>query len=110
MRLSIIVLASVLVIGGAVILLGFLANQGSVDVPEISNQYANLEKYKTELEKLNNSNQEILKNLEEQIKNSDDVHLEQIKQEIEVVKRVISENKAELEDVIKRLSEMNSEQ
>ena len=110
MRLSIIVLASVLVVGSAVILLGFLTNQGSVDIPEISNQYAKLEQYKTELEKINNSNQEILETLEEQIKNSDDVHLEQIKQEIEVVKRVIGENKAELEDVIKRLSEMKPEQ
>ena len=110
MRLSIVLLVSVLVIGSAVILLGFLTNQGSVDIPEISNQYANLEQYKTELEKINNSNQEILENLEEQIKNSDDIHLEQLKQEIEVIKRVISENKAELEDVIRRLSEMNPEQ
>ena len=110
MRLSIIVLVSALVIGSAVILLGFLTNQNPEVIPEISNQYANLEKYKTELEKINNSNQEILETLQEQIKNSDDVHLEQIKQEIEVVKRVISENKEELEDVIKRLSEMNPEQ
>ena len=109
MRLSIVVLASVLVIGSAVILLGFFTNQGSMDLPEISNQYAKLDQYKTELEKINNSNQEILENLEEQIKNSDDVHLEQIKQEIEIIKRVISENKAELEDVIRRLSEMKSE-
>lgn len=107
MRLSIIVLASVLVVGSVVILLGFLTNQGSVNIPEISSQYEKLEQYKTELEKINSSNQQILENLEEQIKNSDDVHLEQIKQEIEVIKRVISENKAELEDVIRRLSEIN---
>ena len=110
MRLSIVVLASVLVIGSVVVLLGFLTNQSPAVIPEIPNPYANLEQYKTELEKINNSNQEILETLQEQIKNSDDIHLEQIKQEIEVVKRVISENKAELEDVIRRLSEMKSEQ
>ena len=40
--------------------------------------------------------------------NIDDVHLEQLNQEIEVLKRVINDNKAELEQVIKKLSTMES--
>jgi len=50
----------------------------------------------------------MLGDLETQIKNSDDVHLEQINDEIEVIKRVINENKQELEQVINRLSQMES--
>jgi hypothetical protein len=40
--------------------------------------------------------------------NSDDVHLEQLNQEIEVLKRIINDNKAELEQVIKKLSTTES--
>jgi hypothetical protein len=36
--------------------------------------------------------------------------LEQIKKEIEVLKQVINDNKAELEQVIKKLSDMKDEQ
>jgi len=42
--------------------------------------------------------------LEAKVANSDDIHLEQLNQEIEVLKRVINDNKAELEQVIKKLS------
>lgn len=105
MRLSIIVLIAVLV-GGLVISLGFLTNQKYVEVPEISNQYEKLETYKNELEKLNQYNRQILKDLEEKIKNSDDVHLEQINEEIAVLRKVIDQNTAELEQVIKKLSQM----
>ncbi|MBA4719259.1 MAG: hypothetical protein HRO68_09255 [Nitrosopumilus sp.] len=108
MRLSIVVLISVLVVGSIVILLGFLTNQEYVEVPEISNQYENLEKYKNELEKINQYNQQILKDLEEQIKNSTDIHLDPINEEIEVIKRVVNENKEELEQVIEKLSQMES--
>ena len=108
MRLTIIILIAVLSIGSIVISLGFLTSQQYIDVPEISNQYDKLEKYKNELEKINQYNQQVLKDLEEQIKNSDDVHLDQINEEINVIKRVIEENKAELEQVITKLSKMES--
>ena len=97
MRLSIIVLILVLAVGSVVILLGFLTNQEYVEIPEISNQYENLEKYKNELEKINQYNQQILKDLEEQIKNSTNIHLDSINEEIVVMKQVVNENKEELE-------------
>ena len=109
MRLSIVILISVVVVGSIVIFLGFLTNQEYVQVSEISNQYENLEKYKNELEKINQYNQQILESLEEQIKNSTDIHLVQINEEIEVIKRVVNENKEELEQVIQKLSQIESE-
>ena len=112
MRLSIVVIIGALVVGGIVAISGFLTNQEINDIPElseISNQYVKLEKYKNELEKINQYNQQVLTDLENQIKNSDNEQLEQINEEIEVVKRVINDNKAELEQVIQRLSEMESE-
>jgi len=108
MRLSIIILISALTVGSIVISLGILTNQEIVDVPEITTQYEKLEQYKNELEKINLYNQQVLKDLEDQITNSDDVHLEQINEEIEVIKRVINDNKAELEEVIQKLSQMES--
>ncbi len=108
MRSSIIVLILVLAVGSVVILLGFLTNQEYVEVPEISNQYTNLEEYKNELEKINQYNQQILKDLEEQIKNSTDIHLDPINEEIAVIKQVVNENKEELERVIEKLSQMES--
>jgi len=105
LKSNIIVLISVLVVGSIVISLGFLTNQ---DYIEISNQYENLEKYKNELEKINQYNQQILKELEEQFKNSTDINLGPINEEIEVVKRVINENKEELEQVIQKLSQTES--
>jgi predicted PurR-regulated permease PerM len=108
MRLSIVVLISVLAVGSIVILLGFLTNQEYVQVSEISNQYENLEKYKNELEKINQYNQQILEDLEGQIKNSTDIHLNSINEEIVVIKQVVNENKEELERVIEKLSQMES--
>ena len=108
MRLSIIVLIVVLAVGGIVISLGFITSQEYAEVPEISNQYEQLEKYKNELEKINQYNQKVVRDLEEQIKNSDDVHLNQLNEELEVIKQVISENKAEIEKIVKELSEINN--
>ena len=108
MRLSIIILISALVVGSIVISLGILTNQKIVDVPEITSQYETLEKYRNELEKINLYNQKVLKDLEEQITNSDDIPIDQINEEIEVIKRVINDNKAELEEVIKKLSQTES--
>lgn len=108
MRLSIIVIIAALVIGGIVAVSGFITNQEIADIPEISDRYANLEKYKNELEKINQYNQQVLEDLENQIKNSDNEQLEQINEEIEVVKRVIRDNKAELEQVLQKLSETES--
>ena len=108
MRLSIIVLILVLPVGSVVILLGFLTNQEYVEIPEISNQYENLEIYKNELEKINQYNQQILKDLEEQIKNSTNIHLDPINEEITIIKQVVNENKEELERVIEKLSQIES--
>ena len=108
MRLSIIVLILALTVGSIVISLGILTNQEIVDVPEITTQYEKLEQYKNELEKINLYNQQVLEDLEDQITNSSDIHLEQINEEIEVIKRVINDNKAELEQVIQKLSQTES--
>ncbi len=109
MRLGIIVLIAVLAVGGLVISLGFITNQKYVGVPEISSQYEKLETYKNELEKINQYNRQVLKDLEERIKNSDDVHLEQINKEIAVIRKIIDQNAAELDEVIKKLSQMESD-
>jgi DNA gyrase/topoisomerase IV subunit A len=87
-----------------VIVLGFLTNQEFVEVSEFTNQIEQLEIYKKELEKIIQFNLQKLEDLETQIINSDDVHLEQINDEIDVIKQVINENKAELEQIIKKLS------
>ena len=99
----------VLAVGSAIILLGFLTNQEYVEVSEITNQIQKLEIYKNELDKINQLNLQMLEDLETQITNSDDVHLEQINDEIDVIKQVINENKEELEQIIKKLSQMEPE-
>ena len=108
MRLSIVVIITVLAIVSAVIVLGFLTNQEYVKVSEITEQIEKLEMYKNELEQINQFNLQMLEDLETQIKNSDNIHLEQINDEIDVIKQVIDENKKELEQVLDRLSEMES--
>jgi len=107
-RLTIIILIIVLTVGSIIIATGFISNSKYVDISEISNQYENLLKYKNELEKINQFNQEILKNLEYEIKNSDDVTISQINNEIDVINRVINENKLELEQIITKLSQIES--
>jgi len=107
LRLSIVVIITVLAIVSAIILLGFFTNQEFIEISEITDQIENLEIYKSELEKLHQSNLQILEDLETQIVNSD-VHLEQINAEIDIIKQVITENKKELEHVINRLSQIES--
>ena len=107
MRLSIVVIITVLAIVSAIILLGFFTNQEFIEISEITAQIENLEIYKSELEKLHQSNLQILEDLETQIVNSD-VHLKQINVEIDIIKQVITENKEELEHVINRLSQIES--
>ena len=106
LRLTIIILIITLSVGSLIIATGFISNSNYVDIPNISTQYDNLLKYKNELEKINQYNQEILKDLEYQITNSDNVNINQINDEINVVKRVINENKFELEQIIAKLSQM----
>ena len=108
MRLTIIVLIIILSIGTIVISFGYITNQKYVQTIEKSDPYEQLQNYKEELEKINQYNLQLLSELEGKITNSDDVHLEQLNQEIEVLKRVINDNKAELEQVIKNLSTMES--
>jgi len=108
LRSIIVILISVLAVGSIVIFLGFLTNQEYVEISEISSPYETLEKYKNELEKINQYNQQILKALEEQFKNSDSINLDQLNEEIEVIKRVVNENKEELEQVIQKLSQIES--
>ena len=114
MRITIIVLIVVLVAGGIVIASGFMLNQQDRQqaedaIVEILTPYEKLEKYKNELEKINQYNQQVLEELQMQIENSDAINVEQINEEISIVKGVISENKKELEDVIQRLAEMKDE-
>jgi predicted PurR-regulated permease PerM len=107
LRLSIVVIITVLAIVSAIILLGFFTNQEFIEISEITAQIENLEIYKSELEKLHQSNLQILEDLEAQIVDSD-VHLEQVNAEIDIIKQVITENKEELEHVINRLSQIES--
>ena len=106
LRLTIIILIITLIVGSIILSAGFISNSKYVEIPSISNQYENLLKYENELEKINQYNQEILKDLEYQITNSDNVNINQINDEINVVKRVINENKFELEQIIAKLSQM----
>jgi len=106
LRLTIIVLIMVISVGSVIIATGFISNSNLMEMPKISNQYDNLLKYKNELEKINQYNENILSELENEIKNSDDVNINQINNEIEVLKRVIDENKSELEQIIIKLSQM----
>ena len=108
LRLSITILIIVLTVGSIIITTGFISNSKYVEIPNISNQYDNLLNYKNELEKINQYNQEILNDLEYQIKNSDDVNINKINDEIDVINRVINENKLELEQIITKLSQIES--
>jgi hypothetical protein len=108
LRLTIIILIIVLSVGSIIITTGFISNSKYVEIPNISNQYDNLLKYKNELEKINQYNQEILNDLEYQIKNSDDVNINKINDEINIINRVINENKLELEQIITKLSKIES--
>jgi len=105
LRLTITFLIIVLIVSCVIITARFILNSKNV---EISNQYEYLQKYKNELEKINQYNQEILKNLENQIKNSDDVNISRINDEINVINQVINENKLELEQIIIKLSQIES--
>lgn len=106
MRLSIIVILAVLAIGVSIISIGFLTNQSTDKVVIDLTPHEKLENYKEELEKINQYNQQLLKDLERQIINSDDKNLDQLKKEIKILKQVIDDNKKELDKVIERLSEM----
>ena len=105
LRLTITILIIVLAMGSVIIATGFISNSKYV---EISNQNENLQKYKNELEKINQYNHEILKYLENQIKKSDDVSISKINDEIDVINKVINENKLELEKIIFKLSQIES--
>ncbi len=109
MRLTIIILIAVLVVGGTIIAYGFFLNPDKNETEQKS-AYEKLENYKYELEKINQYNQKILSDLEQEITNPDNVNLEQLNKEIEVLKRVIKDNKAELEQVIEKLSKMEPNQ
>ena len=106
LRLTIIILIIVLIVGSIIITTGFISNSKYVEISSITNQYENLLKYKNELEKINQYNQEILKDLEYQLQDLDDVNINKINDEINVVKRVINENRLELEQIISKLSQM----
>lgn len=108
LRLTLIVLLAVLVVGGSVIVYGFLT-QSNNEIENIS-PYEKLKNYKEDLEKINQYNQKILSELEQKITGIDDPNLEQLTQEIEILKRVINDNKEELEKVIQKLSKMKPNQ
>ena len=106
LRLTIIILIAALAIGSIIIVTGFISDSKYVEIT--TNPYENLEKYQNELEKINEYNQEILKDLEYQIKNSDDVNISQINNEIDIINNVINENKLELEQILTKLSQIES--
>jgi len=108
MRLSIIVMIAALVVGSIVVFFGYLTNQNSPEITDQSDPYEKLQTYKEELEKINQYNQQLLLELEDKLINSDNSSLNQLHREITVLKRVIDDNKMELEQVIKKLSTMNS--
>ena len=105
LRLIITFLIITLILSSVIITVSFILNSKNV---EISNQYEYLQKYKNELEKINQYNKEILKNLENQIKNSDDDNISRINDEISIINQVINENKLELEQIIIKLSQIKS--
>ena len=109
LRLTIIILIITLSVGSLIIATGFISNSNYAEFSKISNQYDNLLKYKNELEKINQYNEKILNELENEIKNSDDVNINQINNEIEVLKQVINDNKSELEQIIGKLSEIEKD-
>lgn len=109
MKTSLLVLIIVSIVGISIISIGFLTNQEVENAVNNLTPYEKLEIYKQELEKINQYNQQLLKDLETQIRESDDANLEQLRKEIEVLKKVIDDNKKELEQVIKKLSEMKNE-
>ena len=109
MKTSLLVLIIVSIVGISIISIGFLTNQEVENAVHNLTPYEKLEIYKQELEKINQYNQQLLKDLETQIRESDDANLEQLRKEIEVLKKVIDDNKKELEQVIKKLSEMKKE-
>jgi uncharacterized protein HemX len=109
MKTSLLVLIIVSIVGISIISIGFLTNQEVENTVNNLTPYEKLEIYKQELEKINQYNQQLLKDLETQIRESDDANLEQLRKEIEVLKKVIDDNKKELEQVIKKLSEMKNE-
>ncbi|MBS3925204.1 MAG: hypothetical protein KGZ34_00725 [Nitrosarchaeum sp.] len=108
MRLSIIVMIAVLAVGSIMISFGYITNQNSPETIKQSDPYEKLQTYKEELEKINQYNQKLLLELEDKLIHSDNSSLNQLNQEISVLKRVINDNKMELEQVIKKLSTMNS--
>ena len=105
MRFTIIILISVLAIGSSIISFGLLINEEQ-NSPVIISPYEKLENYKKELEKINQYNQKVLDELEQKITDSENVELEQLREEIKILKQVISDNKAELEEILQKLSEM----
>ena len=109
MKTSLLVLIIVSIVGISIISIGFLTNQEVENAVNNLTPYEKLEIYKQELEKINQYNQQLLKDLEIQIRESDDANLEQLRKEVEVLKKVIDDNKKELEQVIKKLSEMKNE-
>ena len=57
LRLTIIILIVALTIGSIVVVTGFISDSKYVEIPTISNSYEKLQKYKNELEKINQYNQ-----------------------------------------------------
>ena len=109
MRPTIIALIAVIVVGGGIFAsAGFLNNEKYVETSEMPTDYENLQNYKTELERINQFNLEILEDLENQIKNSDNEELSQLQEELKVLERVIDDNKKELEGIIDKLAKMES--
>ena len=108
MRPTILILIAVVVVGVIIASAGFLTNEKYVEAPAAPTDYESLQKYKTELEKINQFNLEVLGNLKNQIENSDSEELNQLQEELRVLERVIDDNRNELEGIIDKLAMMES--
>ena len=98
-----VVLVVLLAAAGAAASLAVLGSQGYDGIPD---RQRDLDEYRKELEKIGQSNQRMLQDLEQEIQNADGPHLEQLRKEIDVMRGVVEENGKELERVVTRLSEV----
>ena len=80
MRLSVIVLFAVLIVGGIVISLGFITTEEVIEIAKISNQYENLEKYKSLLYEGNTVLLSGNRSTKDGQKNNDSLVIERVRQ------------------------------
>lgn len=106
MRLPIMIIIAALVIGGAVISLGFL-NEPETEVEEAREElsaFEKLEKYRDDLIRINENNIQVLE--EAKAVDPDAAADSPSGQEIAVLEQVIAQNIEEIQEISERLAEM----